>query len=121
LLTAVIASVVGPIIVIHYQNLFSPPVPNGGGEVNNMPKDAPASQGNELPPADTPEKESDGQSQLQALPQSAEQNACNRAYPDVCITTLDLDCDDVGIRNFRVLPPDPYGFDPDKDGIGCES
>jgi micrococcal nuclease len=24
------------------------------------------------------------------------------------------------LKRFRVLPPDPHGFDGDRDGIGCE-
>jgi micrococcal nuclease len=48
---------------------------------------------------------------------------CDPSYPDVCIPPYppDLDCGDIPHRRFRVLPPDPHGFDGDKDGIGCES
>jgi len=49
-------------------------------------------------------------------------SGCNPAYPDVCITH-DQPCTELkaqGIYNFRVLSPDPYGFDRDNDGIGCE-
>lgn len=49
---------------------------------------------------------------------------CDPAYPDVCIPPPppDLDCGDIPHRRFRVLPPDPHGFDGnDNDGIGCES
>jgi len=28
---------------------------------------------------------------------------------------------DVPYKRFRVLPPDPHGFDSDHDGMGCES
>ncbi|MBD2215094.1 thermonuclease family protein [Nostoc linckia FACHB-104] len=47
---------------------------------------------------------------------------CNGAYPDICIplNSADLDCSDIPYRRFRVIPPDPHGFDRDKDGIGCE-
>lgn len=47
---------------------------------------------------------------------------CDSAYPDFCIPPLppDLDCSDIGKQNFTVRPPDPHGFDGDKDGIGCE-
>ena len=50
---------------------------------------------------------------------------CDPSYPDVCIRAYadvgDLDCADVPFRNFRVLPPDPHGFDGrDDDGLGCE-
>lgn len=47
---------------------------------------------------------------------------CDPAYPDFCIPPPppDLDCDNIGHRNFRVLSPDPHGFDGDGDGIGCE-
>ena len=48
---------------------------------------------------------------------------CDPAYPDVCIPPPppDLSCKDIPYRRFRVLPPDPHGFDRDGDGIGCES
>ena len=48
---------------------------------------------------------------------------CDPAYPDVCIPPPppDLDCGEIPYRRFRVLPPDPHGFDRDGDGIGCES
>jgi micrococcal nuclease len=50
-------------------------------------------------------------------------SGCDPAYPDVCIRPAppDLDCGDVGARRFRVLAPDPHGFDGDHNGIGCES
>jgi hypothetical protein len=48
---------------------------------------------------------------------------CSPAYPDVCIPPAppDLDCPDIQFRRFRVLPPDPHGFDREGDGVGCES
>ena len=49
--------------------------------------------------------------------------ACDPSYPDFCIPPPppDLDCADVAPNyNFTVLPPDPHGFDGNKDGIGCE-
>ena len=48
---------------------------------------------------------------------------CDPAYPDVCIPSPppDLSCAKVApLKRFRVLPPDPHGFDGDRDGIGCE-
>ena len=50
------------------------------------------------------------------------QNQCDSSYPGVCIPPYppDLDCGEIGYSNFRVVPPDPHGFDGDKDGIGCE-
>jgi hypothetical protein len=60
LLTAVIASVVGPILVIYYQNLFRPLGPGRGGEVINPPKDGTVNQG---PQAG--EEESGGQPEIQ--------------------------------------------------------
>lgn len=50
-------------------------------------------------------------------------SSCNPAYPDVCII-YDQTCKELkaqGISNFKVLPPDPFGFDKDNDGIGCEN
>ncbi len=54
---------------------------------------------------------------------SGQSAACDPAYPDACIPPPppDLDCSDVAYRRFRVLAPDPHGFDADNDGIGCES
>jgi PKD repeat protein len=51
-----------------------------------------------------------------------EETTCDPSYPDVCISPPqpDLDCPQLSERNFEVLPPDPHGFDPDNDGIGCE-
>lgn len=47
---------------------------------------------------------------------------CDPSYPDVCIPPYppDLDCGEIPYCQFRVLPPDPHGFDGDNDGIGCE-
>ena len=47
---------------------------------------------------------------------------CDPSYHDVCIAPYppDLDCRDVVVRRFQVLPPDPHNFDGDHDGIGCE-
>ena len=47
---------------------------------------------------------------------------CDRAYPGVCIPSPppDLNCGDIEHRGFVVLPPDPHGFDGDRDGVGCE-
>jgi hypothetical protein len=52
----------------------------------------------------------------------AVQSECDASYPDVCIPSPppELNCDDVDFRNFRVLSPDPHGFDGDNDGIGCD-
>ncbi|MFN6497927.1 MAG: thermonuclease family protein [Nostoc sp. DedQUE01] len=56
------------------------------------------------------------------LTQEQQQNNCDPSYPDFCIpkNSPDLDCRDITQRRFRVLPPDPHGFDRDGDGIGCE-
>jgi len=49
--------------------------------------------------------------------------SCDSSYPDVCIQPYppDLNCGDIRYANFKVLQPDPHGFDGDNDGIGCES
>jgi len=55
-------------------------------------------------------------------PASGPGAGCQPAYPDFCIPIgPDLDCGDVSPHWFTVLPPDPYRFDADHDGIGCES
>jgi uncharacterized repeat protein (TIGR01451 family) len=53
---------------------------------------------------------------------------CADAYPDQCIPPPppDLNCADIApFNNIRVIDtdanPDPHGFDPDHDGIGCGS
>jgi|SRR5918996_2670680 endonuclease YncB( thermonuclease family) len=48
---------------------------------------------------------------------------CDASYPDVCIASPppDLDCDDISVKGFKVVPPDPHGFDREGDGIGCEA
>ncbi|OGY23843.1 MAG: hypothetical protein A2172_05325 [Candidatus Woykebacteria bacterium RBG_13_40_15] len=48
---------------------------------------------------------------------------CDPSYPTVCIPPYppDLDCGDISYKKFKVLQPDPHGFDRDKDGVGCES
>jgi hypothetical protein len=48
---------------------------------------------------------------------------CDSSYPDVCISPPppDLNCSDISYNDFRVLQPDPHGFDSEGDGIGCET
>ena len=48
---------------------------------------------------------------------------CSIYYPTVCIPdpSPDLDCGEVGFRNFEVLAGDPHRFDWNKDGVGCEN
>ncbi|HEY5423922.1 MAG TPA: thermonuclease family protein [Ilumatobacteraceae bacterium] len=49
-------------------------------------------------------------------------SGCVPAYPTVCIPEgPDLDCGEISFRRFVVNPPDPFRFDADHDGIGCES
>jgi len=57
------------------------------------------------------------------VPEMIVESDCDPSYPDVCIPPWppDLDCGEISYRNFYVLPDDPHGFDPDEDGIGCES
>ena len=54
---------------------------------------------------------------------SVPQSSCDPSYPDFCIASPPppLNCDDIAQKNFRVLSPDPHGFDKDKDGIGCDA
>ncbi len=50
--------------------------------------------------------------------------ACDSSYPDTCIPPPppNLNCGDPGVpQNFRVLSPDPHGFDGDNDGVGCDT
>jgi micrococcal nuclease len=48
--------------------------------------------------------------------------ACDPSYPTICVPQ-DADpmtCDDIPSVPFPTLRPDPHGFDPDGNGIGCE-
>lgn len=60
---------------------------------------------------------------VQSSTSSSSENNCEPSYPDVCIPHYppDLDCSEISYSNFRVLSPDPHGFDRNNDGIGCES
>lgn len=68
----------------------------------------------------------DDQPKRTALPTPSETPAtrCDQHYPGLCIPPVsyngDLDCDDLMADSFRVIPPDPHGFDEDNDGIACE-
>ena len=58
------------------------------------------------------------------VPKTIQSNEnCDTSYPDVCISPYppDLDCGQIPYADFKVLQPDPHGFDRDNDGIGCES
>jgi len=52
---------------------------------------------------------------------------CAASYPTICVPPPppSLGCADIAARNFRVIytvpVPDPLGFDPDHDGLGCET
>ena len=61
--------------------------------------------------------------QITAPVSTTQENNCDSSYPDVCIPQEppDVDCGEISHKNFKVLAPDPHGFDGDKDGIGCES
>ena len=56
-------------------------------------------------------------------PPPAPADNCHPSYHGVCILPPppDLDCGDVGVRRFQVVPPEPRGFDGDNGGVGCES
>jgi hypothetical protein len=46
---------------------------------------------------------------------------CEPSYPDICLPPgPDLDCTEIDDRNFSVPGDDPFGFDRDGNGIGCE-
>jgi len=55
-------------------------------------------------------------------PPPAPPAGCDPSYPTLCLPSFpDIDCGEIGARQFPVLPPDPHGFDGDFDGVGCES
>ncbi len=47
---------------------------------------------------------------------------CHPSYPNNCVQgpPPPLNCADISFRNFKVVEPDPHGFDGDNDGLGCE-
>ena len=60
---------------------------------------------------------------------AANSSPCDPSYPDVCLPSDQGDYDCAGGKGngphyvdgpIRVLPPDPFGLDGDKDGVGCE-
>lgn len=55
-------------------------------------------------------------------PEETGVDQCDPSYPDFCIPANqpDIECDDLDEGSFEVRPPDPYNFDEDGDGIGCE-
>ena len=61
--------------------------------------------------------------QAERIPEAEPAPGCLPSYPEFCIAPgqPDLDCDQIGYRNFAVVGSDPHRFDGDKDGIGCES
>ena len=68
------------------------------------------------------EAEEDSAQTQSSQSNSSSQEGCDSSYPEICITTYSatLSCGDIPFRNFKVLLPDPHGFDSDGDGIGCE-
>ena len=54
--------------------------------------------------------------------EAAAQPRCVRWYPDFCIPSNrgNLDCYEVDGASFSVRGADPFDFDEDLDGIGCE-
>ena len=56
-------------------------------------------------------------------PVPMQQGNCDPSYPMVCIAPFppDLNCGDIPYTNFKVVPPDPHGFDGNNDGIACVS
>ncbi|HYV00942.1 MAG TPA: PASTA domain-containing protein [Actinomycetota bacterium] len=46
---------------------------------------------------------------------------CDPSYPTLCLKPRgpDIDCSDLTVHGFKVLPPDPYHLDTNGDGIGC--
>lgn len=66
----------------------------------------------------------ESEQQPQPMDPAGQDGSCDPAYPDACIPPIsevgDLNCGDIEHRRFRVLQPDPHGFDGDFDGIGCE-
>lgn len=94
--------------------------------VNNAPPDiqsVPAQSTDQAPPAATPTPPPPPTATPVPAPTFTPTRNCDPSYPTLCIplNSPDLNCPDIQIKNFPVLPPDPHGFDRDRDGIGCES
>lgn len=53
---------------------------------------------------------------------SLDSRICDKNYSGACVPMIDgdIDCADVGIKNFHVVGKDIYYFDKDKNGICCE-
>lgn len=94
--------------VIPTEILTPEPTPTPSPTPDSTPSTEPTQ-----PPAPTPSP---------ALEPTPPPPDCDPSYPDFCIRSPppELDCGGIVFRNFTVLPPDPHGFDEDKDGIGCE-
>ncbi len=47
---------------------------------------------------------------------------CSPHYTGACVpnVTYDLNCADIGHQTVEIVDSDPYGFDGDGDGVGCE-
>ncbi|MBD2303722.1 thermonuclease family protein [Nostoc sp. FACHB-190] len=63
-----------------------------------------------------------GKQSTQETTRAPQVQQCDLSYPDICIppNSADLNCRDIPYRRFKVVPPDPHGFDRDGDGVGCE-
>jgi hypothetical protein len=49
-------------------------------------------------------------------------SSCLLAYPDFCISPdKRVGCEALGKYDFTVLTPDPYNYDKDNDGLGCDT
>lgn len=79
---------------------------------------SPSSSGTEI----TKNLEESVSASITQKPSTPKEISCDPSYPDVCIPPYppDLNCVQVQYRDFKVLPPDPHGFDGNNDGIGCE-
>jgi hypothetical protein len=68
-------------------------------------------------------EEASGESYTEEDLEDLDADGCSDSYPDICVPSdaYDLDCADVGDTDFTVDGDDPYGFDGEGDGIGCES
>lgn len=54
-----------------------------------------------------------------------DRDGCSDSYEPECIEPSDgsssVDCAEIGEEDFSSLGADPYGLDPDGDGVACES
>lgn len=93
------------------------------GEPGAPDETAPDEQAGQVPPSAAPGSDN---APIAAAPTPeggprVRAQQCEPSYPGICVPPgPDLDCAEIDDRNFSVPGDDPFGFDRDGNGIGCE-